>query len=122
VSAFRYIAGMLSLVLYALAADPAPDAFDMDRGSGELAPEKIAEVMKKNGWQVADCATKFKGATGRMLLELEIAEDGSVKATKRLESSLNNPALEDCVAGAVKKYKFPPPSGGTVVTSWPFVF
>ncbi|MFZ5477424.1 MAG: TonB family protein [Myxococcota bacterium] len=115
---------LLALLAHAADTPPADDAFDMDRGAGELADDKIAEVMKKNGWQVADCYAKnaAKGQTGRMMLEFEIAEDGTVKATKRLESSLENPALEDCVAGAVKKYKFPAPVGGTVVKTWPFVF
>lgn len=121
---------LLLLALSALADDPKQEApsdelvMDLDSGAGTLAPDAVAEVMKKNNWQVADCFTKnaFRGQTGRMTVEFEIGMDGAVVGARKLDSNLNNPALENCVAGAVKRYKFPKPNGGTVVTTWPFVF
>lgn len=101
------------------------EALDMDRGSGTLPQEVIADVMKKNNFKVGDCFTKhaFKGQTGRMNVEIEIDLDGSVKAAKKLDSTMGNPLFETCVTDAVKTYKFPAPKNdGTVVTNWPFIF
>lgn len=112
----------------ASAADPLPDdegAMDMDRGAGSLPAEAVADVMKKNNFKVSDCFTKhaFKEQSGRLVVEVEIDLDGSVKGVRKLESSLGNPTFETCVVGAVQTYRFPAPKGdGTALATWPFVF
>lgn len=117
----------------AQAATPAPapsmvaeeeEFMDLDRGAGTLSPQAIADTIKKNNWQVADCFSRhgFKGQSGRMTVEFEVDTDGSVRESKKLDSNLGNPMLETCVAGAVKRMKFAKPSGGTVISTWPFLF
>lgn len=116
----RLVLGVMGL---AVASDDA--IMDMDRGAGTLPADVIADVMKKNNFKVGDCFTKhaFQGQTGRMTLEVEIDLDGSVKGAKKVDSSLGNPLFENCVADAVKTYRFPTPKNdGTVVVNWPFVF
>ena len=34
-------------------------------------------------------------------------------------SSVDSESVERCVAGAVRRWTFPPPRGGSVVVSWP---
>jgi TonB family protein len=97
---------------------------DLDRGTGTLPASMIHDVVKKNMWQVTDCYTRhaYRGQAGRLVIELEIDVDGSVKLAKRNESNLGNSTLEGCVLQAVRRMKFPQPKGGTVVTTYPFVF
>ena len=97
---------------------------DMDSGQGELAASQISAVLKKGSWTVQDCVSRYGGsaAQGRMVVSWEITGTGSVQNAKTTESNLRNPMLEDCVVAGVKRLKFPAPSGGTVLTSHPFVF
>jgi len=97
---------------------------DMDAGQGELAASQISAVLKKGSWAVQDCVSRYGGsaAQGRMVVSWEISGTGSVQNAKTTESNLRNPMLEDCVVAGVKRLKFPAPSGGTVLTSHPFVF
>jgi hypothetical protein len=34
---------------------------------------------------------------------------------------MNNPPVEQCIAGAVRRWEFPKPEGGIVIVSYPFV-
>ena len=36
-------------------------------------------------------------------------------------STLGNPGVEQCIAGAVRRWEFPKPQGGIVVVTYPFV-
>jgi hypothetical protein len=38
------------------------------------------------------------------------------------ESNVRNPPFESCLVSSVRRLKFAAPSGGTVITSNPFVF
>ncbi len=97
---------------------------DMDAGQGELLPSQISAVVKKGSWTVQDCVSRYGGSgpRGRMVVSWEITSTGAVANAKTAESNLGNPMLEDCVVAGVKRLKFPAPSGGTVMTSHPFVF
>ncbi|MBM4364688.1 MAG: energy transducer TonB [Deltaproteobacteria bacterium] len=108
----------------AAAAADMDEGRDMDEGQGELLPSQISAVIKKGSWTVQDCVTRYGGsaAQGRMVVSWEITSTGAVANAKTAESNLKNPMLEDCVVAGVKRLKFPAPSGGTVVTSHPFVF
>lgn len=100
------------------------DANDLDAGAGNLSQRVIADVVKKGAWQVTDCFQRhgLKGQGGRLLVEYEIGLDGAVTRAESKESSVNNPVLQSCILSAMKRLKFPPPEGGTVIASYPFVF
>ena len=100
------------------------EAEDLDRGTGALPASMIQDVVKKNMWQVNDCYTRhaFRGQAGRLVIEFEIDADGGVKVATKKESNLGNSTLEGCVLQSVRRMKFPQPRGGTVVTTYPFVF
>lgn len=49
---------------------------------------------------------QIPGLAGKLVLELNIAADGSVSAVKVLASELNNPELESKIISRVKQFKF----------------
>lgn len=110
----------------ASAAGPAADlnARDLDSGTGTLAASAISSTMKKNQWAVQDCAARLGGAgfAGRMVVEWEILETGSVANARIVESNLRNPPFETCILMSVRRMRFSMPTGGTVITTHPFVF
>ncbi len=57
---------------------------------------------------------------GNMELLLTIAPRGNV-ADVKISGTLNDPQVYNCVKRAARAWKFPPPAGGCVRTSMPFV-
>jgi TonB family protein len=59
---------------------------------------------------------------GRVMSRFTIASNGRVLGAAIEKSTINNPAVESCIARAVERWEFPrPSSGGLVVVSYPFV-
>ena len=58
-------------------------------------------------------------------MKIIIGKDGNVSKTepKTEETTLDSPAVTECVATEIMKIVFPSPSGGgIVIVSYPFVF
>jgi BlaI family penicillinase repressor len=47
---------------------------------------------------------------------------GRVAASVLQSSTMDNLRVEDCVVHAVRDWQFPPPAGGIVVVTYPYVF
>ncbi len=59
---------------------------------------------------------------GRVIVQFTIAGSGAVVASVVQSSTMNNPTVEQCIAGAVRRWEFPKPQGGgIVIVSYPFV-
>jgi len=59
--------------------------------------------------------------SGRVVIQITVTSSGQVAASIVQSSTLNQPAVEQCIATAARQWKFPrPSSSGTVVISCPF--
>jgi TonB family protein len=59
---------------------------------------------------------------GRVMVQFQIGPTGQVVSSVLQSTTMNNPAVESCVVLAVRRWEFPRPMGGDLVTvSYPFV-
>lgn len=93
--------------------------------SGLLSPEAIRRVVLRNLGQVNHCheqglATN-PNAQGRVTVRFVIGGTGSVMASGVANSTYPIQTVADCIANAVRRWQFPAPEGGGVVTvNYPF--
>ncbi len=93
--------------------------------SGLLSPEAIRRVVLRNLGQVNHCheqglATN-PNAAGRVTVRFVIGGTGSVMASGVAGSTYPIQSVADCIANAVRRWQFPAPEGGGVVTvNYPF--
>jgi hypothetical protein len=59
---------------------------------------------------------------GKLLLRLTIAPAGTVSSVDLGSDSLDDPEMSACVRSSVQRWRFPPPEGGSLEVSFPFVF
>lgn len=93
---------------------------------GALDKEIIRRVIRRHINEVKFCyekeLTKNPDLYGRVMVQFTIAGTGAVVASVVQQSTMNNPPVDECIAGAVRRWEFPKPQGGgIVVVSYPFV-
>ena len=87
----------------------------------------IDSYIKKNVGEVKQCYEKGLSKTpelaGRVVINFIISASGDVSSAKVQKTTMGNAEVEKCVAGVIKKIKFPKPkSDGIVIVNYPFVF
>jgi len=93
--------------------------------TGLLSPDAIRRVVLRNLGQLTHCheqgLAQDPNAAGRVTVRFVIGSDGAVAVSAVADSSYPNPAVAACFANAVRRWQFPAPDGGGVVTvSYPF--
>jgi len=93
---------------------------------GALDKELIRRIIRRHLNEVKFCQERelVRGgrATGRIVLQFTIGGEGTVLASTIQSSTVGNPAIEQCMAQAVRRWEFPKPrGGGVVVVSYPFI-
>jgi TonB family protein len=93
--------------------------------SGLLSPEAIRRVVLRNLGQVNRCyeqgLSTNPNIAGRVVIRFVIGATGTVMASSVGDSSIPVPSVGECVANAVRRWQFPSPEGGGVVTvNYPF--
>jgi TonB family protein len=58
---------------------------------------------------------------GRVVVKFFIGNQGTVTASAIESSTVRESNVEQCIAGAVRRWEFPRPQGGPVSVSYPFV-
>lgn len=109
----------------------APEAAVVDTkeplGGGTLSQEDIRQIVDKSGDIFSECYTlgaggKNKSYTATVKVKATLGPSGTANSVDVLQSS-KNPKVDQCVANAFKKIKFPPPkSAGTSVITFPITF
>ena len=104
-------------------AKPAPSA----SGKGSLDKEVVRAEIRSHVPEAQSCyqpeLDKNQKLSGRVMVQFTIAASGEVIASVLQQTTMNNKAVENCVVGVVRCWKFPPPEGGgIVIVSYPFVF
>lgn len=94
---------------------------------GALDRSLIDEVIKAHMSQIRYCyqreLTKKPDLGGKIVVKFTIAKDGSVSSASTKSTTMNNPAVEQCIEGRFMKFMFPQPKGGgIVIVSYPFLF
>jgi TonB family protein len=94
---------------------------------GSLSKEAIRRTIHQNISQVRYCyeraLSERPALSGRISIQFLINPSGLVQQSMVGQSSMGHPALDRCVADAVRRWTFPAPEGGGYVhVSYPFVF
>ena len=93
--------------------------------SGMLSPEVIRRVVLRNLGQVTHCHEQALSAnpdaSGRVIIRFVIGGNGAVQSSAVAASSYPVASGAQCIANAVRRWQFPSPEGGGLVTvSYPF--
>ncbi len=93
---------------------------------GSLDKEIIRRIIRRHLNEVKFCYEKElmrkPDLFGRVMIQFTISGAGAVIASMVQQSTMNNPSVEQCIAGAVRRWEFPKPQGGgIVIVSYPFV-
>ncbi|HWV39887.1 MAG TPA: AgmX/PglI C-terminal domain-containing protein [Vulgatibacter sp.] len=93
---------------------------------GSLDRGAILKVINENLSQVQSCYERQlisnPGLQGKIEFDWVIGTDGSVTSTRVNSSSLPSQAVANCIGSAIKTWRFPKPTGGSVSVRYPFVF
>ena len=83
---------------------------------GSLDKKVIKEVIQEHHREVRACyeveLVKQPDLAGRVLSQFTISGTGSVVAVVLRDSTVGNPAIEDCLRRHLLTWKFPKPRGG----------
>ena len=95
-------------------------------GTGVLNSSKITQVVRRRKGTVKACYEKQlernPRLSGRVKLQFTILESGRVGSTRILEDTIGDAQVGRCIAGAMKRWRFPKPEGGSVTIAFPFAF
>ncbi len=107
--------------------DRVPLVGGIDALRGSLAKEDIRKVIRSNINDVRYCYEKDMDDTGRVYdgrvsVRFIIQPDGSVDPAAVAKDTTGSDTVGQCIAKAVKTWRFPEPEGGgIVVVTYPFV-
>ena len=97
-----------------------------DEGGGVLEKKDIEIVLKKRMSMFMRCyqreLQRNPNLKGTVVVRFVIDRDGSVRHSHLRATSLHNSVVEECVVDEVDDTRFPRPSGGSVIISYPFNF
>lgn len=96
-------------------------------GSGEFDASIVVRTIKARLSAIKGCyereLKRNPTLAGKVTIEFTIEVRGTVSGVSVQENTTGDNAVGECVAAAVKRFRFNPgPSGGSVVFSYPFVF
>ncbi len=83
----------------------------------------IRRNLAKIQWCYEKELNKDPKLFGKVVINFIIDKNGEVSSSKVGRSTMGNANVEECIAGQIKKIRFPQPKGGgIVVVNYPFVF
>jgi TonB family protein len=94
---------------------------------GSLSAEVIRRVVRRHINEVRFCyeqeLTRNPTLAGRVVVTFVISPTGDVPSSSVASSTMANARLEGCLVRAVRRWNFPAPEGGGIVTvNYPFDF
>lgn len=90
-----------------------------------MSPESIRRVVIRNLPQVIHCheqgLVQNPALEGRVVVRFIIGSEGTVMGANVTESNISVPSVGQCISNAVRRWQFPTPEGGGIVTvNYPF--
>ncbi|HUB09153.1 MAG TPA: AgmX/PglI C-terminal domain-containing protein [Myxococcales bacterium] len=97
------------------------------RTSGGLLPmEAVRRVVDQHISEVQECyengLLRSPGLSGKLVVEWTISLTGTVSRVNTKVATLQSNQVSDCIIQHLKGWRFPRPTGGTVIVSYPFIF
>jgi len=94
---------------------------------GSLDKSLIDAVIKRNLNQIRYCyereLTKSPDLSGKIVVKFVVNADGTVSKATIDSTTMNSPAVENCISRRFLRFRFPQPKGGgIVIIKYPFVF
>jgi TonB family protein len=94
---------------------------------GALDKEIVRRIIRNHINEVKYCyeleLLRHDDLAGRIAVNFTITPTGQVAAAMVQSSTMNNPRVESCLVGAVRRWEFPKPvGGGLVIATYPFSF
>ncbi len=95
--------------------------------SGALDKRVIQKVVRNHFGELRACyekeLAKVKGLNGKVQVTWLVSADGNVANAVVTDTTLKNKNVENCISNAIKRWRFPKPSGGAACkVIYPFVF
>lgn len=92
-----------------------------------LTKEEVGRVIHAHMSEVRYCyetaMIRNPSVEGKLMIDFTIGGNGRIKSASPKESSLKDPALDDCIVRRLTRWEFPLPKGGVdVAVSYPFIF
>jgi hypothetical protein len=91
-----------------------------------LTLDVIRDVVHEHRAKLKKCyetsAAGKKNAAVKLVVRFVIGDDGKVGEAAVKESTVADSALEACITGEVKSWKFPRPKHGPAAINFPFTF
>lgn len=98
----------------------------LSTGTGKLDKELIQKVLNANVGEIQRCyeraLIKTPSLTGQVQVEWIISLSGAVRQARQKSSTLGSSEAVSCILGSIGRWRFPRPSGGEVVVTYPFTF
>ncbi len=93
---------------------------------GTIDKEAVAKAINAHLHEVSSCyeraLLKEPGLAGKIVLEWQITVTGGVGFAKTKSSTMKSSAVEQCILGSLKTWRFPPAKGAGVLITYPFMF
>ena len=93
---------------------------------GSLSRGEIQAVLNRAQGRIMRCYERAllqnNNLSGRIQYIWTIQPTGRVRGVRQQSSTLSNAAVGNCVAGVLRRLRFPRPQGGAVEVSYPFMF
>lgn len=94
------------------------------QGTGTLDEGNLRDVLRRKRRDVQRCYERALATNpelrGRVTVQFTVGADGSVSDARLPENGLND-SVGNCILGRVRRWRFDPPSGGTVTVRRPYL-
>ena len=95
-------------------------------GEGHLDRGAIQKVVNAHLYQVQGCyerqLAQNPGLAGKATFQWSINPSGGVGGVRIAQSSIPSVEVMSCIQGAIQRWSFPKPEGGSVTVTYPFAF
>jgi TonB family protein len=94
-------------------------------GTGLMSASDVAKVVNRRLGAIKGCyeqaLKRNPTLAGKVTIRFTISGSGKVTTARAVLNELT-PAVGNCMVAAFKRFRFPPPEGGTVTFEYPFMF
>jgi outer membrane biosynthesis protein TonB len=94
-------------------------------GTGMMSSSDVSKVVNRKIGAIKGCyeqaLKRNPSLKGKITIRFTISGSGKVTTARATLNELN-PQVGNCITRAFKRFRFPPPEGGTVTFEYPFLF